>query len=252
MSQTIDSIHTPCKNCVFAKYEDNTQIDCHLNYIEKYKNTGTEILEAYDEEKEFYIINRKKCLGYREDKWFKQFSEETLSIEDKVKIYNEHNTLSYLAVINLEKLTPDDLDNILAQLGGNNIAPKKIVMIRYRDNELKFAYDKIQALLQKHNIGCLWRIQTMVDDEIQYKDTLDNISMHSPQYRFIISIKSPISSISSIVEKANHIVYEELGQFVAISDKNKDCVLYSGCVYRYSKIVAEENILDKDENYIVI
>ena len=56
--ETIKPIHTPCKDCTFAIYEGKTQNGCHLNLLEKYKNKNLEILEAYDEQKEFYIINQ--------------------------------------------------------------------------------------------------------------------------------------------------------------------------------------------------
>ena len=80
----IHAIHTPCKNCVFAKYEENTQTGCELDYIEKYKNLESEILEVYDNDKEFYVINDKKCLGYREPKWFEQLSMSDSSMEEKI------------------------------------------------------------------------------------------------------------------------------------------------------------------------
>ena len=51
---TVNTIHTPCKSCVFALYEDKTQTDCGLNYISKYRQKdNVEVLEAYDNDKEF-------------------------------------------------------------------------------------------------------------------------------------------------------------------------------------------------------
>ena len=60
---TINAVHTPCKNCVFAIYDNITQTNCALHYLDIYRDKDIEILEAYDNDKEFYIINNKKCIG---------------------------------------------------------------------------------------------------------------------------------------------------------------------------------------------
>lgn len=57
-------LNTSCKECVLAIYEGKTQTGCVANRIEKFKD---DVIEAYDDEKEFYVINRL-CNFYREDK----------------------------------------------------------------------------------------------------------------------------------------------------------------------------------------
>lgn len=100
---SISQIHTSCKNCVFSIYSDITQTGCALNFLSKYKEKNTEILEAYDEQKEFYIINNKKCLGYREDGWFKQFDMVGSTTDEKIKKFKETNYIDYLMLIDLKK-----------------------------------------------------------------------------------------------------------------------------------------------------
>lgn len=61
-SQLQDNIvRTSCKNCVLAKYEGNEQIDCLANRLDKVQK-----FEAYDDEKEFYVIERF-CNYYRDN-----------------------------------------------------------------------------------------------------------------------------------------------------------------------------------------
>ena len=52
----ISKIHTPCKDCVFALYNDITQVGCKTKTLDIFKQRGVTILEVYDEEKEFYVI----------------------------------------------------------------------------------------------------------------------------------------------------------------------------------------------------
>lgn len=59
-------IITNCKNCAFAVYNENTQTGCAANRIDKFKELA---IEAYDNDKEFFIINRF-CNLYRDnDQW---------------------------------------------------------------------------------------------------------------------------------------------------------------------------------------
>ena len=55
-------VHTACKNCMFAVYEDNTQTGCYINRLEKY----SDVLECYDEEKTHSWITQdyKKEIKY--------------------------------------------------------------------------------------------------------------------------------------------------------------------------------------------
>ena len=164
MSQ-INIIHTPCKKCVFAKYNNNTQTDCHLGYISLYKNTNIEILEAYDEEKEFYIINNKKCIGYRENGWFEKRNLQDLSIEEKVIKFKENNFLHYMLCVNLENFTEQTLLSFGSELSQLSIQPRKIIFIRYQNHDIKFSYDLIQKVLEEAKFKDKWRIQTMLIDK---------------------------------------------------------------------------------------
>lgn len=252
MNESISSVHTSCKNCVFAKYENITQTSCELNYIEKFQKNNIQILEAYDNEKEFYIVNNKKCIGYREDKWFNQYGDEAKSLESKIKLYHEHNKLNYLAIINLINLTYKDLDDILNQLAECEIQPQKIIFIRFRDTNQQFKLDLIRDLLNKYQLTCDWRIQTMIDNTEHIDNIISNITSLNSVYRFILSISSYSTSIKQIISKANKIVHQDMGQIIVLSDcsfNNHNCVLYAGAVYRYHKAMENKNILQQEEFY---
>lgn len=252
MDNSIHNIHTPCKKCVFAKYEDNTQVGCHLDYIEKYKASNIEIIEAYDDEKEFYIINDKKCIGYREDKWFNQFNPENDHIETKIKIYNGFNRLHYLLVINLKEYNISQLNALFADIAKAKIQPQKIILVRYRDASLSFNYNKIENLIKQHNISYAWRVQTMLDDEISYGEILHNITAINQKYRFIISVSKPTTDLYKLIDYTDKVVHQDLDQFVVISNSDKTSISYSGAVYRFGLIQEKKNILIDYDKYTII
>lgn len=251
MNNLVHNIHTPCKNCVFAKYDGITQTDCHLSYIEKYKKSGIEILEAYDNEKEFYIVNDKKCIGYRENKWFDQFELLDNSLDAKINKYHKLNKLHYLLVVDLKNFSISNLSDIFTDIAKAVVEPQKIILIRHKDMHTDFVYDKIETLIKQHNISYIWRIQTMLDNTITYEEILHNITTINSKYRFIVSVSEP-TSVSQIINHANKLVHEDLDQFVVISNKDKTALIYSGGMYRFGLIQEKINILTDYNHYTII
>jgi hypothetical protein len=248
---SIDKIHTPCKNCVFAIYKGNTQENCELEYITKYQKI-TEILEAYDDEKEFYIINKKKCIGYREQKWFDNIGMHDASMEEKKKQVLNTNYLDYILVINLKFFEEKNIKSLNKQLSKMNILPKQIIFIRYQKDRIKFhSYKEIQKFVKNINKQIPWKIQTMLDDE-HHNDILHNIVTSNKKSRFIFSIHKPCDKISKIIEAANDIVYNQLGSFVILSNKEKTALVFSGGSYRYAAVVNKNNIFNDEKNYQII
>jgi hypothetical protein len=58
---------TPCKTCVFARYNGDTQVGCAFDRVEKFRKQGVEVLEVYDDDKEFYVI-KNICRAHRDKK----------------------------------------------------------------------------------------------------------------------------------------------------------------------------------------
>lgn len=249
LNEQINKIHTPCKDCVFAKYENNTQINCELDYISKYKNKNIEVLEAYDDNKEFYIINGKKCIGYRENKWFDNFDLKDASIEDKIKKFHELNSLDYLLIIDLKNINLEQLEDILVQVSGLQILPKKLIMIRYADNA-GFPYEILKNLLDKYVTKYKWRIQTILDQLLEYHNVLKNIvSLNSN--RFIVSITQSNKDIHNIVKYTNKIVHHDLDQFNIIANQNKSCIVFSRGLYAFEAFNGRD-LLNDEINYKII
>lgn len=248
INEQINQIHTPCKNCVFAKYDDKTQINCELHYIDKYKAKNITILEAYDNEKEFFIINGKKCIGYRENKWFKQFDLENAAIQAKVDKYHATNHLDYILVIDLKTLKINQLDDTLKQISELNIQPKKVIIIRHIDNEKTFAYSALEQLFNKYNVSYTWRIQTILDTSLTHQQIIHNIINLNAKNRFIIIVSDYNTDIQKMVISTNRIVHEDLEQFEVLSNDNGTCLCFSTLVYRFDAFHGN-NLLEHQTNY---
>lgn len=247
---TITPIHTSCKKCVFAEYSGNSQVGCSVDYLEKYRRVNATILEVYDEEKEFYVINDKKCLCYRENSWFKQYGMESAPLQDKIDKVKEHNHLHYLLVINLYDFSDENLKTALKEISNLSVKPQKIIFIRYVKNR-SFEFKTLNSMLKESNLNCQWRIQSMIDDSLTYDQILHNIVNMNKNYRFVLSIKQPSDGIEHIISYADKTVYEELGSLHVVSNRDASIILFSAPSYRYSLLIENKNILD-DPGYACV
>jgi adenylate kinase family enzyme len=250
----INIVHTPCKNCGFAIYEGQTQTDCALKYIDVYKEKNQEIIEVYDQEKEFFVINNKKCPGYREQKWFDSLDTKCDTLEDKIEIFHKYNFIHYLLIVNLDSLTKDQFINLCEQISELKIKPSKIILVRYPpiNNQEIFPYEYLKQTIDKYFANISWRIQTVVDQSISYEFMVQNIVSVNKKYRFVASLSEHNTDISKIITHANSIVVNDLGSFMVISNANKSCIVFSSIVYRYSMFMDQKNILSDESNYKII
>ena len=251
----ISIVHTTCKNCVFAQYEGKTQTGCALDYLVKHRENGTEILDAYDNDLEFYIINQKKCNGYRENSWFisKGLSEDS-PLTSKINLFKSLNTIGYTLIINFLEIgsSEEDMMNLLNSLQTISIPPQRTVFIRGPEGGETTIYKNINSLLVQANINCKWKIQTMVDDSISNENILHNAINENKNNRFICALKKSKSNIGSIVEKANTLVHDDLKQFTVLTDAEHSAYLFGTGVYRYSLLEHHKDILEDKDSFQLI
>lgn len=145
--------NTPCKDCAFAKYTEDglTQIGCELGYIDKFKAVGNEVVEAYDQDKEFYVIMNRRCPGFRSQEWANKVPPEK-----RESFMALENHLPFHVVI----FANDDIEKMratLKSLKAQEQKPTNVTVIRRKFNKLK--PKKIEKLLDKHKFA--WRIENL-------------------------------------------------------------------------------------------
>ncbi len=90
------NLTTSCKDCLWAVYNDKTQVGCEFNKIEQYKLAGKQVIEAYDDDKEFFAINgvcfygRLPGWGDKDKERLKQELIETFPYQLIFIDYGEH------------------------------------------------------------------------------------------------------------------------------------------------------------------
>jgi hypothetical protein len=229
--QTISSIHTPCKECVFAKYEDNTQTDCLLDLINQYKESDSvEILEAYDDDKEFYIVNKKKCAGYKVDAYFTSRDLDDLSMEEKIEYVKDKLQLNYLLLINAVNTNPEDITKLLSKINDTNILPKKINVILSEDNPHSF--NSYLVAIKASEIKSKWRITSLQDKEDKFITTLHRTISVDQEHNFILSVDGDSTNVEKILTTANDRVYKKFKRFIVIGNKTQNTMIFNKFVYK--------------------
>jgi hypothetical protein len=113
-------VNTSCKDCVFAEYEDITQVGCNANNIlEKYREAGN-VLDAYDDEKEFCVIPGIVCPYYRNVKW------KYANASNRLEQARSELTMDYDVVIVVDG---GNIVNTLGSLMEQTKRPSKITIV---------------------------------------------------------------------------------------------------------------------------
>ena len=115
------NLDTPCKNCIFAKYNGITQYGCKLDKLDIFRKHDTYISEAYDEDKEFYVIKNRTCIEFRTTRW-KHINEPLWDQKDRLR---QENEIRYQAIIIVNDNLQDTLTT-LDSLVNQSIPPRYI------------------------------------------------------------------------------------------------------------------------------
>lgn len=197
-----DTSHTSCKECIFAIYKNKTQIGCLDNRIEKFKNN---VVAAYDDDKEFYVINRA-CTLYRPETW--NGGEKNLQ---KAK---EECEIKFDILINCDNINVD--------------------MLKY-----------IQNIAKSASSGCKINIFYSYNLEHSQKELIKNIIYNCPNINismYLEKIKC-IYSILSKSKGMFHIILDETNyvgilDFIANINKAINDDLIKGIIFKQDNKIA--------------
>lgn len=148
-------LHTSCKDCVFAIYDNKTQKGCELGRLDKYREKGVEIIEAFDNDLEFDIVNGHQCVAYRHMGPNSQWYQDTLPEERIAKVRRE-------ITVRTDVIIPVSSDSDIALLPQTlksarelELAPLSVVVV---NNQEDVKAGAIISLLNKEASGLNWTL----------------------------------------------------------------------------------------------
>ena len=188
-------IKTSCKNCAFAVYEKDTQVDCAFGRIEKFKDSVT---EAFDNEKEFFIVDRL-CTYFRDKKW-------GYNTNDKTRV-EEESAASFAIIFNCNEIEDRYFNLIQSFLENEEYYTKKYNVVLAHEYDKKID-DKI-LLLSKFfrknvTVSCCYSFQEFANEHIMKNKSI---------FHAIINPENKSFS-SGCLGAINNSLNEDLAKFV--------------------------------------
>jgi len=188
-------IRTNCKNCVFAVCDSNTQTGCLHNRIEKY---GTDVISAYDNDKEFYVIDRL-CTYYRDVAW----GYSSLDID---KVENE-SAISFDLIFDCGDLNKRQCQAIIDFINYNNYYSNKLnIVLMHENHKYETAKEKIIHITSETknvNISVCLDVQYFMYELLKKTKNAYHCLVNEPENLDI-----------DILNQLNDYVNEDLGKFI--------------------------------------
>ena len=233
----ISIIHTPCKSCKFADYQDNIQTSCLLGKIDLYKKRNVEVLEVYDEEKSFFVINNKKCPSFRTEQWYTK--KNIGSIEEAKALVYKENELKYIALIYSEPdMTIDNFKTIIDSLVSQEIRPKGVMVIREKNQKYLTSIKEMSLILNETKIP--WRLQKFIDEDMNFDQKIRASIRSAPMDRFYFLIYPSKYIYCDFIKKINK--YIEDGNSFGCINLN-DNLFFSYLTLTYIKNLKDIDLL---------
>ena len=170
---SINQIHTNCKDCVFAQYSNGKPIDCSAGRLDIYRETGAEILQAYDDDNnEFFVINNRICVYHREKEWAKQFSSSEL-----INIVESQIKSPYALIVNYDKNSSiEDLEVTLQSVSQQYNTPTYLAINNWADTNVYETNILIENCIKDSKLDGTtsnWSIKTILDSSISNRSAID-------------------------------------------------------------------------------
>lgn len=219
-------IHTSCKNCVFALYQKDTQIDCKLYRLDQFKKNHAEVLEAYDKDKEFFIVNNRKCAAYR-DKLWKESLDTDVEIVD---IIIKELEITCDILIYADKDTQlEDFKNTIQSISESTLKPNFVNIVNnYIDIE-EIILNRYYMILQKYLKGiCKYKLTNILEEDIPYERAVDIcLKQFDDNDMWFLTMHSGRKLPKKLLSSINYAINIDLKEIVLILPNKDNDFLFS-------------------------
>jgi len=256
----INPVHTSCGDCIFANYnQDNLQVGCVDNRIEKFKANGLEILEATDNERDFYIINGQKCNLKRTAKWARNANKD-ITKNDLLQVAKEQNKIKFYLMLYIDNQhTIQNVKNMVANLLKNTYDGVKYTFVLNTNNILAA---EVKSILKATNLQN-WRIETIYEKELptNFKGTkrdraIDIAMKKVDKHQFTGVYDIDKSFHLQIFEKIDQLFNQHL-QNILVVESGQGYFFYTSMYYFMGTLFSDmlsrikESVQKTNENHLV-
>jgi hypothetical protein len=221
------SKQTSCKECIFAKYEDKTQIGCVANRIIKFQNLNN-VIEAYDDDKEFYVINGF-CNYYRNQQW-----NDGVANIDRAK---KESSLTFDIFINCDDINEEYKNKIKTFLSTINYDENKLNIVLYH-------LDRLRNDLREYVLDIYKNYKKIKISVCFNKNSFLHESILKSNSSFYLSLSKDSFIGPYILNHINNLINDDIKKFIVANDGG--VLIVSNIAYRMQFLNTEN--ADHEEN----
>jgi hypothetical protein len=212
-----NGIDTHCYGCVFNLKETIVesdgaevpeQIGCKVGRLEQYEDNGVTLIEACNEEENYYIIPDKICSMYRPQEWVAKHS--TASTKELEKLAEEEvvgRMVDIIVLVNEYEQT-NEVVGFLNEIEAQTMKPAKVhLMVRANGRPPSFYI----TMLSKYTFQ--WQFHHIVDPSMSYGDIINRVGDKCNSYYYAVFSPSDFFLPTDFVEKLFDRTYRQLKGF---------------------------------------
>jgi len=217
----INDTKTVCRDCSFAEYEGITQTGCSLGKLDKFREKGDcHIIAAYDEEKEYFIVQDRFCVFWRDSEWKDKQEKIGLDKESIQECVRAEVNQRFAAVLYFDKNSDlKDIKLTVASLKSGSLRPTNII---FCDNKSDINTKDILEIAKSSSIR--WSLERIAEKEATQQRCVDICvrklkAMDNPYYSCFRAGFRVVKNFYSDIDKA---LNDELIKFLALYPKEKE------------------------------
>jgi len=236
----VSQVHTACKGCVHAIYDGLTQTGCRFGRLDKFRDSGAEIIEVYDiDGHEFFVINNRMCTWKRNAEWLLKNGIRTK--ERQGQLMREEAALPFHLIVD-DASSIEDIQKTVEYINAMKEKPIEATFVRKIDSFLR----PPEIIVELKNLSCKWNLSNYADDGMEIDDIL-----HSVKTPYFCYVKPGYEIPVNLFTKVNDMVHYDLFRFAYIlpAGTEKHCTIAQTQIYKTLNIKLEYlHLLEKEES----
>jgi len=216
-TSNISRLHTSCKECIFAKWDNNCQTSCEMD-----KLSTNETVEVYDGENEFFVVNNAKCHYKRNHSWGEKTKKENWK-----NLIKTENRIKYQVII-FAYNDMDEIRTMTTSLLKQEIPPQHITIVRRPNNTIR------PSIISDHlkSLGVIWRLENTLDSNLNNFQIIDSI-LSTRSYPYYAIFTPDVKIPHDLFNVINKHIYDKCLQFAILINDERPVVVSTSIHHVY-------------------
>lgn len=238
----MSKLHTSCKDCFYAIYDESnkTQIGCQFNKIDKLKENGVNVIESYDEDKEFFVLNNHACMAYRSKESMLKADQD---VKESMVLTRKQMSPRIAAVINVFNDDKEGLQKTINQIKNQEVPFYEVIFCV--SSSIKPS--EIISIINELKCSFKWTIKQIIDEYWLGSRSI-NIAVQKSKSTYFTLFECNFDIPPLFVKEIDTAICDEMKRFIileGVDDKNNGATFQT---YAFNALRGNEEAFVEDTN----